>query len=117
MDGDEEEFSAPAALLAEYDGADFSAVFQAHVNVLMAVRRRSRAKRIVRRWQYRGSTTGRRGNKRRDFAAGLQAILRDAFGVGGLSPIYDERDFETRFCVPRAIFRRVYMAVEDEPFF
>ena len=117
MDGEEEEFSATATLLAEDDGADVAAVVQAHVNVLMAVRRRARAQRIARQWRYRGSTTGRRGNKRRDFAAGLQGILRDYFGVGGLPPIYDERDFETRFRVPRAVFRRVYMAVKDEPFF
>jgi len=87
MDGEEKEFSATATLLAEDDGADVAAVFQAHVNVLMAVRRRARAQRIARQWRYRGSTTERRGNKRRDFAAGLQGILRDYFGVGGLPPI------------------------------
>ena len=117
MDSEEDEFSATAAVLAEDDGADVSAVFRAHGNVLIAVRRRARARRIARRLRYRGSTTGRRGSKRRDFAAGLQAILRDYFGFGGLPPIYDERDFETRFRVPRAVFRRVYMAVKDEPFF
>jgi len=37
MDGEEEEFSATATLLAEEDGADVAAVVQAHVNVLMAV--------------------------------------------------------------------------------
>jgi len=47
----------------------------------------------------------------------LQGILRDYFGLGGLPPIYDERDFETQFRVPRAVFWRVYMAVKDEPFF
>jgi len=89
----------------------------AHVNVVMAARRRARARRIARRRQYHGSTAGRRGNKRRDFAAGVHNILRDYFGVGGLPPIYDERDFETRFRVPRSVFRRVYLAVKDEPFF
>jgi len=44
-------------------------------------------------------------------------ILRDYFGVGGLPPFYDERDFETRFRVPRAVFRREYLAGKDEPFF
>jgi len=48
MNGDEEEFSASAALLAEENGADVAAVVQAHVNVLMAVRRHARAKRISR---------------------------------------------------------------------
>jgi len=92
-------------------------VVQAHVNVLMVVRRRARAKRIARRWLYRGFTAGRRGNKRRNVAAGVHAFSRDYFGVGGLLPISVERGFETRFRVPRAIFRRFYLAVKDEPFF
>jgi len=117
MDGPEEEVSTTAALLAEDDRADVAAVLHAHVNVVMAVRRRARARRIARRRQYHGSTAGRRGNKRRDFAAGVHNILWDYFGVGGLPPIYDERDFDTRFRVPRAVFRRVYLAVKDEPFF
>jgi len=116
MDVQEEEVSATAALLAEDDGADVAAVVQAHVNVHLAVRRRACAKRIARRWLYRGSTAGRRGIKRRDFAAGVHAILRDYFGVGGELPIYDDRDFATRFSVPRAVFRRIYLAVKDEPF-
>jgi len=117
MDGPEEELSTTATLLAEEDGADVTAVVHTPVNVLMAVRRRARARRIARRRQYHGSTAGRRGNKRRDFAAGVYNILRDYFGVGGLPHIYDERDCETRFRVPRAVFRRVYLAVKDEPFF
>jgi len=44
----EEEVSATAALLAEDDGADVAAVLQQHVNVLIEVRRRARAKRIAR---------------------------------------------------------------------
>jgi len=47
----------------------------------------------------------------------MHAIFRDYFGVGGLLPIYDDRDFETRFRVPRAVFWRIYLAVKDEPFF
>jgi len=117
MDFQEEKVLATAALLAEDDGADVAAVVQAHVNVLMAVRRRVRAKRIARRWLYRGSTAGRRGNKRRDFAAGVHATMRDCFGVGGVLPIYDDRDFKTQFRVPRAVCRRMYLAVMDEPFF
>jgi len=114
MDVQEEEISATAALLAEDDGADVAAAVQAHVNVLMAVRRRARAKR---RWRYRGSTAGRRGSKRHIFAAGVHAILRDYFGVGGVLPIYDDREFEALFRVPRAVFRRIYLAVKDERFF
>jgi len=77
MDIEEEEVSATAVLIAEGDGADVAAVVQAHVSVVMAVRRRARARRIARRWLYRGSTAGRRGNKRRNFAGGVHAILRD----------------------------------------
>jgi len=114
---DEDEIFTTAALLAEDDGADLSAVVQTHLSVLMALRRRVRAKRIARRLRYCGSSVGRRANKRRDFAAGQQAILRDYFGVGGAESVYDEHDFETRFRVPRSVFRRVYLAVKDEPFF
>jgi len=87
MDGPEEELSTTAALLAEDDGDDVAAVVHAHVNVVMAARQRARARRIARRRQYHGSTAGRCGNKRRDFAAGVHNILRDYFGVGGLPPI------------------------------
>jgi len=113
----EEEISTTAALLGEDDGADVCAVVHTHVKVLMALHRRASAKRIARRRRYSGSSVGRRANKRRDFSAGLQTILRDYFGVGGAPPIYDERDFETRFRVPHAVFRRTYLAVKDEPFF
>jgi len=111
----EEEISITAALLAQDDGEDVSAVVQTHLSVLMALRRRARAKRIARRRRYCASSVGRRANKRRDFAAGLQAIPRVYFGVGGAPPVYDERDFGTKFRVPRAVFRRVYLAVKDEP--
>ena len=60
---------------------------------------------------------GRRGNKSPDFAAELQCILRAYFGVGGDAPIYDDRDFETRFRVSRDVFQRVYLALKDKPIF
>ena len=84
-----------------------SAVVQTHVSAAMALRRRARAKRISRRRRYCGSYVGRRANKRREFAAGQHAFLRDYFGVAGAQPIYDEYHFETRFNVLRAVFRRV----------
>jgi len=114
---DEEEIPTTAALPAEDDGADVSAVVHTHLSVLMVLRRRARAKRIARRRRYCGSSIGRRANKRRDFAARQQAILRDYFGVAVALPIYDEHDFGTRFRVPRAVFRRFYLAVKNEPFF
>jgi len=88
-------------------------VVQTHLSELMAFRRRARAKRIARRRRSCGFSGGRRANKRRDFAAGLQAILRGYFGVGGAPPVYDERDFEKRFRVPRAVFGRVYLSVKE----
>jgi len=47
----------------------------------------------------------------------VHAILRDDLGFGGLLPIQDDRDFETRFRVLRTVFRRIYLAVKDKPFF
>jgi len=76
MDVHEEALSTTAALLAEDDCADVAAVVRAHVSVIIAVRRRARAQRIARRRQDPGSTAGPRGNKRRDFAAGVNNILR-----------------------------------------
>jgi len=47
MDGLEEDISTAAAFLAEDDGADVADVVHALVNVVMAVRRRARARRIA----------------------------------------------------------------------
>jgi len=64
-----------------------------------------------------GSVPGRRPNKRLNFRSGLRAILRDYFGLNGEPPVYDEGDFERRFCLPRSMFLRVYNAVMDLSFF
>jgi len=109
--------SPAAALLAIYDGTDVAAVVQAHINVLTSVRCRARADRIARRRRYCGSSVGRRGKKRRSFASGLQLILLDYLGDGGEAPIYDERELERCIRVPRDVFRRVYLAVKEEPIF
>lgn len=92
------------------------------VAAVLAARRRTLQRRalasargIRRRPLYRGSVAGRKPNKSRDFSAGLQAILRDYFGVDGQPPVYDERDFERRFRVPRSVFLRVYHAGKDQP--
>jgi len=109
--------SSAASLLAEDDGAVVCAAVQRHMGLLLLVRRRSRPARAHRRHHYRGSVPGRRPNKLRDFAAGLFNIQRDYFGVNAEPPIFDDRDFETRLRVPRSLFRRIYLAVKDEPFF
>lgn len=66
---------------------------------------------------YRGSVKGRRANKQREFPVGVYNIRRDYFGINGRPPVYDERDFERRFRVPRDVFLRVYDAVKEEPGF
>jgi len=81
MDGDEDDFSATAVLLAEDNGADDTALFQAHVNVLMAVRRRARAKRIARRWRYRGCCNWQ----------GLSPVLMPLTGLAPASPYFGLR--------------------------
>ena len=117
MEADEAGLSSTASFLAEDDGGVICAAVHAHMGMLFLLRRRSRSGRANRRRRYRGSVAGRLPNKQRDFAAGLFNIQRDYFGVHAGAPIYDDRDFETRFRVPRSVFRRVYRAVKDEPFF
>jgi len=62
-----------------------------------------------------GSLPGRRPNRKRDFDLGAHSIMRDYFGVGREPPVYSEQDFEKRHRMPRAIFMRLYAAVNDEP--
>jgi len=76
MDGHELELFTAADLLAEIDGADVAPVVHVHVNVRMALRQRAPERLISRRRQDHGSTAGRRGSKRRDFAAGVHNILQ-----------------------------------------
>lgn len=65
--------------------------------------------------RYPGSLPGRRPNKNRDFSVGVDNILRDYFGLNGNPPVYDEKDFERRFRVPRVVFDRIYKDIKDEP--
>jgi len=106
-----------AQLLKEDDGVDVTAVVAAHLRVIAVARRHARMRRIGRPRRYCGSSPRRSANKRRDFGAGVHAIFRDYFGVDGEAPVYDDRDFERRFRVPRTVFQRVYLAVKNDPFF
>jgi len=117
MEAAETGVSSAAALLTEDDGTVARAVVPAYMGLLLLIRRRSHATRAHRRCNYRGSIPGRRQNKRRDFAAGLFNIQRDYYGVNTEPPIVDDRDFETRFRVPRNVFRRLYLAIKDKPYF
>jgi len=117
VEANEAGLSSTASLLAEDNGGVICAAVRAHMGMLFLLRRGSRSGRAHRRRRYRGSVAGCRPNKRHDFAAGLFNIQRDDFLVNAEGPIYDDRDFETRFLVSRSVFRRVYQAVKDEPLF
>lgn len=94
------------------DDVEVAAVLEAR---RVALRRRAVASvgGVRRRRRYRGSISGRKPNRQRDFAAGLNAILRDYLGLDGAPPDYHKRDFEWRFRVPRAVFMRLYNAPKD----
>jgi len=94
-----------------------TAVEQTDLIELMAMHRRTRAKLIARRRRYCGCCVGRLAKKRREFSAGLQAIMRDYIGVRREPPNHEERVIEMRFGVPRTAFRRSCMAEMEEPFF
>ena len=109
--------SCASSLLAEEDGAVVCPAVQSRMGLLLLIRRRSLAARARRCRHYRCSVPGRWPNKRRDHAAGLFNIQREYFGVNAVPPIFDDHDFETRFRVPHSVFRRIYVAVKDDPFF
>lgn len=62
-----------------------------------------------------GSYPGKLRNKRRNFKMALERILTHYFGFNGEPPVYDEKDFERRFRMPRSMFMRLYNDVKDEP--
>lgn len=65
------------------------------------------------RW-HRGSTHGRRVNKRRGFDWGMERIVDDYFAE---DCVYSVDDFERRFRVPRQVFERVRSALEGSGVF
>jgi len=117
MEPQEDEPCPIAVRLSDGDGAVVCAAEHAHVAAVRALRMRVTALRMIRRGRYRSSLPRRQPNKQRDFDAGLNNIVRDYCGVDGQDPVYNEHDFETRFRVPRAVFRRVYSEVKDTPSF
>lgn len=84
-----------------------------HMTTLRLLHLRVLRSRIYRR--HRGSIPGRRGNKRRDFSDAVRRIREHYFGLDGQEPVYDEKDFERRFRVPRIVFSRIYNAIKTEP--
>lgn len=102
-----------AVVLNDTEDLEIASAVVAHLDVLRRWRRRVHSSRCGRRRRYRGSVPGRRPNKQRNFAVGLRALLRDYFGVDGQPPVYDENDFERRFCVPRSVFLRIYRGVRE----
>jgi len=105
------------AMLEDTEDLHIASAVAAHLQALDHWRKRARGSWVSRWPRYVGSVPGRRPNKRRNFRSGLRAILRDYFGLNGEPPVYDGRDFERRFRVPRSVFIRVYNAVKDRPFF
>jgi len=98
------------------DDVTTSVVVAAHVATLLETRRRALAAAQIHRPRYRGSVPGRIPNRPRNFALGLQCILRDYFGVDGLPPVVGREQFERRFRVPMSVFLRIYRAIKDRPF-
>lgn len=70
-----------------------------------------------RRAMNRGSVPGHRPNSKHNFDSGLDSIMRDYFGINSAAPMYDEKDVEHRFRVPRTVFLRIFDAVMDQPSF
>ncbi|CDF34559.1 unnamed protein product [Chondrus crispus] len=60
-----------------------------------------------------GSTTGRSGNKARDFDAAVTRMRKLYFGYAGRPPVYNEIDFARRFGIPSVVFNRVYSELEN----
>jgi len=55
-----------------------------------------------------GSLPGKTPNKQRDSVSEDRGLMRDYFGVDGRPPVFDEKDFERRFRLPRVVFDRLY---------
>jgi len=102
--------------LSGIDDATTSVVVAAHVATLLEARRRALAAAQIHRPRYRGSVPGRIPNRPRNFALGLQCILRDFFGVDGLPPVFGREQFGRRFRVPMSVFLRIYRAIKDRRF-
>ena len=62
-----------------------------------------------------GSKVGKKGNKKRNFDAANQKLIKHYFS--GDSSTYNEIDFERRFGVPRQVFNVVYNAIYGEGIF
>ena len=60
-----------------------------------------------------GSNPGKSRNKKRDFVAAYSKLVKDYFS--GEDSIFSEADFERRFRMKRAVFTRIWTAVEGYP--
>jgi len=47
---------------------------------------------------------------------GERGLLRDFFGVDRDPPVYEEKDFTCRLCLPRIVSVRVYRDLLTEPY-
>jgi len=103
------------------DESEVSAILLA--NVGLRTRRVRWRKRLNGEGRERGAreTCSQRGRVRRpnvdrDFEAGFRRIIQDDFGWRGRPPFYDERMFERRFRLPRAIVFEIYAKLQYMPF-
>ena len=59
-----------------------------------------------------GSKKGKAPNKNRDFASAYAKLVKDYFN--GADSIYDERDFELRYRMPRSVFSVIYDRINGQ---
>jgi hypothetical protein len=102
--------------LAEQDEQDFAVALWHQMMGLAAIS-------VCEEIQAGGSLPGKAANKDRDFVAGHRRLMLDYFWPfdaerddhsGGFGPVYDERDFERRFRMPRPVFNTIFAAVVED---
>lgn len=102
-------------LLEDQEDLELASALAVHLAVMRCRRQRAHASLCGQRPRHRGSVQRRLPNKKRSFELGMRLIHCEKWGVEGEPPIYDERDFERRFGVPRAVVVRIYDALKDCP--
>jgi Plant transposon protein len=102
--------------LAEHDEQDFAVALWHQMMGLAALS-------ICEDSHAGGSIPGKAANKTRDFVAGHRRLMLDYFWPfdaerddhsGRFGPVYDERDFERRFRMPRSVFHTIFAAVVED---
>jgi hypothetical protein len=87
--------------LEESSDSDEGEAIAAICHAELVAETRSRSKR-------HGSRPGKSQTFERNFQLGHDSLMRDYLGE---SPVYSERDFETRFRMPRAVFDKLTLRI------